>query len=101
MFYRCRIYKVIPEKVEIFNEFFRTYLLPTQLKHGARLVGRWQTIDGSHEIIAVWEYDSEAHYQQVERAVRDDPNSKAARQKRKEIEPLFVERTEKFMVATV
>ena len=45
MLYRMRIYSAVPENLAAFHEFFRDYLLPVQLRHGARLVGRWQTED--------------------------------------------------------
>lgn len=38
-----------------FNEFFRDHLLPVQIRHGARLVGRWQTED--NRVVAVREYN--------------------------------------------
>jgi hypothetical protein len=46
MIYRMRRYQAIPENLERFNDFFDTHLLPTQLRHGARLVGRWSSEDG-------------------------------------------------------
>jgi hypothetical protein len=36
-----RIYRAAPENLALFHEFFRAHLLPVQLRHGARLVGRW------------------------------------------------------------
>jgi NIPSNAP len=41
-----RIYRAVPENLATFHDFFRRYLLPVQLRHGARLVGRWETEDG-------------------------------------------------------
>ncbi len=41
--YRMRIYRAVPENLAAFHEFFRDDLLPVQLRHGARLIGRWQT----------------------------------------------------------
>jgi hypothetical protein len=40
MLYRMRIYQAVTENLPTFNYFFRTYLLPVQLRHGARLIGR-------------------------------------------------------------
>jgi 8-oxo-dGTP diphosphatase len=57
MIYRRRVYQSVPEKFPVFNEFFHTYLLPNQLKQGARLIGRWTTEDCS-EVTAIWEYAS-------------------------------------------
>jgi hypothetical protein len=41
-----RIDQAVRESLPVFHEFFRTHLLPIQLRHGARLVGRWKTEDG-------------------------------------------------------
>ena len=40
-----RIYRAVPEHLAAFHEFFRAYLLSAQLRHGARLIRRWQTED--------------------------------------------------------
>jgi len=63
----------VPEKLAAFHAFFNGYLLPVQVRHGARLVGRWETDD--LEVIAVWEYDDLAAYERVDAAVRADPDS--------------------------
>jgi hypothetical protein len=70
-----------------------------QLRHGARLVGRWETEDG--RVVAVWEYDDRAAYERIEVAVRGDPDSLRARQRRAELPPLITEQEEVFMSATV
>ncbi|HVB43698.1 MAG TPA: hypothetical protein VNF47_13475 [Streptosporangiaceae bacterium] len=46
MLYRMRIYQSVRENLAVFHEFFLTYLLPVRLRHGARLVGRWEVEDG-------------------------------------------------------
>ena len=46
MIYRMRVYDTVRENLQVFHEFFRDHLLPVQLHHGARLVGRWETSDG-------------------------------------------------------
>jgi NIPSNAP len=94
-----RIYHAVPENLPVFHEFFRTCLLPVQLRHGARLVGRWETEDA--RVIAVWEYDDRAAYERIEGAVRGDRDSAAARQRRSELPPLIVSQEEVFMTATV
>lgn len=52
MLYRIRRYAAVPERLVAFNDFFSGYLLPIQVRHGARLVGRWETEEA--EVIAVW-----------------------------------------------
>jgi hypothetical protein len=97
--YRMRIYQAVPENLPVFHEFFRAHLLPVQLRHGSRLVGRWETEDG--RVVAVWEYDDRAAYERIEAAVRADPDSGLARQRRSELPPLIVSQEETFMTATV
>jgi hypothetical protein len=40
--YRMRTYRAVRENLPVFHDFFRTFLLPVQLRHGARLAGRWE-----------------------------------------------------------
>lgn len=93
-----RIYQTVRENLPLFHEFFRTYLLPVQLRHGARLIGRWEAEDG--RVIAVWEYDDRSAYERVEAAVSADPDSARARQHRAELPPLITTQQETFMVST-
>lgn len=74
MFYRRKFYIVRNDFVEIFNAHFNNTNLPNQLKHGARLIGRWMRAnnDDTTEIFAIWEYDSHDDYEQIESKVRSD-----------------------------
>ncbi|MEN2767550.1 NIPSNAP family protein [Ornithinibacillus xuwenensis] len=73
MIYRRKKYKVNPLILESFNHHFNHTLLPTQLKYGARLVGRWmKREDEEVEIFAIWEYDSYEEYEKIETKVRND-----------------------------
>jgi hypothetical protein len=76
MIYRMRIYHAVPENLETFHQFFRERLLPVQQRHGARLVGRWETDDG--RVVAVWEYDDEDAFAEVDAAVQADPEAAEA-----------------------
>lgn len=100
MFYRRKSYRVRPEQVAPFTAFFTEYLLPNQLKHGARLVGRWVTEAGD-EIVALWEYDSREAYERIEAAVRADPMAARAQARRKELGDLFLESRQDFLSSTV
>jgi len=51
MLYRMRIYQAVTENLPAFHGFFRTWLLPVQLRHGARLVGRWEAEDGRTQTV--------------------------------------------------
>ncbi len=74
LFYRRKYYIVKNEFVEVFNAHFNENNLPNQLKHGARLVGRWMipNDETTTEIFAIWEYDSHEDYVEIENNVRSD-----------------------------
>jgi hypothetical protein len=96
--YRMRVYLAVPASLPAFHEFFREYLLPVQLRHGARLVGRWESEDG--RVIAVWEYDDRGTYERIEAAVRADPDSRRAQEYRRTALPeLFTSMEETFMTS--
>ena len=99
LIYRMRIYRTVRENLPLFHEFFRQYLMPVQLRHGARLVGRWETDDG--RVVAVWEYDDRSAYERIEATVRSDPDSRKAQQRRTQLPPLITTQEETFMVSTV
>ncbi|MBO9128103.1 NIPSNAP family protein [Bacillus sp. 165] len=92
MIYRRRTYSVVTEKVHLFHEFFHTYLLPNQLKNGAKLVGRW-----TNEVTALWQYDSMEAYKRIEEAVRRDALHQLAQQNRHRIEGCIVSKQEDFL----
>ena len=99
MIYRLRTYQVVPENLGRFNEFFEQHLLPTQLRHGARLVGRWATEDG--RVVAIWEYESRIEYERIQRAVTLDPETARAQAIRASLPPLFTSMSETFMTSTL
>jgi NIPSNAP len=74
MIYRRKVYKLASGMVNEFNQHFNETLMPAQLKHGARLIGRWKTSsdEGTVEILAIWEYDSHEEYEIIETKVRND-----------------------------
>jgi hypothetical protein len=98
VFYRMRIYQSVSENLPVFHEFFLTHLLPVQLRHGARLVGRWETQDG--RVVAIWEYDSLAAYEQIQAAVSADPESRRAQEHRAQLPVLTTATEEIFMSST-
>ena len=99
VFYVVRRYVAVPERLAAFHDFFNGYLLPIQVRHGARLVGRWETDD--QEVIAVWEYDDRAAYERIDAAVRADPASIEAQERRDTLGPLFTEKHGTFARSTV
>jgi hypothetical protein len=74
LFYRRKFYIVKNDFVEPFNKLFTEINMPNQLKHGARLIGRWMLPhDGATtEIFAIWEYDSYEDYVSIENKIRSD-----------------------------
>ncbi|WP_369903325.1 NIPSNAP family protein [Bacillus manliponensis] len=74
MIYRRKTYKVDHSIVNEFNRHFNENLLPTQVKYGARLVGRWMRKESDEvtEIFAMWEYDSHEQCEEIEAKVRSD-----------------------------
>lgn len=74
LFYRRKWYKINAIRINDFNQLFNEVLLPTQLKYGARLVGRWMTQarEGAMEVFAIWEYDSHEEYLRIENQVKSD-----------------------------
>ena len=98
MIYRMRTYVADPANLGAFHQFFREHLLPIQQRHGARLIGRWETTD--NRVIAIWEYDDHASFERIDKAVRSDPASSIARTARAALGRLFFERDEVFMTST-
>ncbi len=85
--------------LETFNHFFHTYLYPNQLKHGAKLIGRWVN-ESQTEITAMWEYESVEHYHSIEKDIQQSELHRAAQEKRKENGHLFLECHEEFLSST-
>jgi NIPSNAP len=50
-------------------------------------VGRWETEDG--RVVAIWEYNDAAAYEQIQAAVRADPDSEVAREHRANLPSLI------------
>lgn len=74
LFYRRKFYIVKNKFVEPFNMLFTEINMPNQLKHGARLIGRWMLPhnETTTEIFAIWEYDTYEDYVAIENDVRND-----------------------------
>jgi len=101
MLFRERRYRVAPGRLAAFNTFFLHYLLPVQVRHGATLVGCWQTDDGA-AVVTLWAYRDQVAYHAVEAAVRADPDAAAAqRHRRAHLDPLVLGTEERFLTSTV
>ncbi|UOQ92610.1 NIPSNAP family protein [Halobacillus shinanisalinarum] len=92
MFYRRATYKIAPNQYEPWTRFFHEYVLPNQLAHGARLAGRYTTLDHT-EVVTIWEYDNYKDYLLVDRKVKESAIYKKALQ----VEPLYHHLKEDFL----
>lgn len=99
MIYRRKTYKINPEKLNEFNNFFHTYLYPNQINHGAKLIGRWVN-EEQNEILAIWEYKSVEQYESIETQIRLSELHKKAQEKRKELGDLYIESNQDFLSST-
>ncbi|KEF35953.1 ADP-ribose pyrophosphatase [Schinkia azotoformans MEV2011] len=99
MFYRREMYRVWPEKLNGFNKYFHEFVLPNQVKNGARLVGRWVT-EGNDEVVVMWEYPSFEEYFKIEERVLKDDMYKQAEEQLRKIGPLFEDFSQAFLKST-
>jgi NIPSNAP len=99
MLYRMRIYQAVAANLPAFHDYFREHLLPIQQRHGARLIGRWETEDS--RVVAIWEYDDREAYEGIQAAVEADPDFAAAQQHRSTLPQLFTEKKDVLMTSTV
>jgi 8-oxo-dGTP diphosphatase len=98
--FRLRTYTVEPGKLAVFNDFFLKHVLPIQLRHGAKLVARLGSADETR-IYALWAYDDQAAFEEIDRRVRDDPDSATGLKALRRLNRLFSEATDEFLTSTV
>ena len=98
MIYRMRTYRAEPDRLASSHRVFFEQVLPVHRRHGARFVGRWQTDEG--EVVVIWEYDSRAECERIQKAVREDPQSLATREVRESQGLLGAESREVLMTTT-
>jgi 8-oxo-dGTP diphosphatase len=99
MIYKRKTYRVLPEKVREFNTFFDEYLLPNQLKNGAKLIGRWVT-ETKDEIIELWGYPSYEEYLKIEERVRKDEMHQRAQSQLQKLGNLYLDNRQDFLEST-
>ncbi len=99
LIYRRKTYAIQPEKLNEFNEFFHTYLYPNQLKHGAKLIGRWVN-ESENEITATWQYNSIEQYEEIERSIRQSSLHTKAQERRAELGELYLDSREEMLTST-
>ncbi|MFS1514309.1 NUDIX domain-containing protein [Chengkuizengella sp. SCS-71B] len=99
MIFRRKTYKIKPELLAIFNDFFHTYLYSNQMNHGAKLVGRWVN-ETEDEVVAIWEYRNMAHYESIEEKIRNSELHQKARKRRQELGDIYIESKQDFLTST-
>lgn len=99
MIYRRKTYAIKPERIADFNEFFHEYLYPNQLKHGAKLIGRWVN-ESQDEITAIWQYDSFDHYEEIESEIRESILHTKAKVRRQDLGDLYLDSKQEFLTST-
>jgi len=99
MIYKRYTYQIRPEQYEPCTRFFHEYILPAQLGHGARLIGRYATTTRD-EITSIWEYDSYEDYERITENVYASELYHMASQRKEELSPLFEDLKEDFIEST-
>ncbi|WP_017754468.1 NUDIX hydrolase [Calidifontibacillus oryziterrae] len=99
MFYRQEVQRILPERLDEVNRFFDKYLFPTQLKNGAKLVGRWVSA-ANDEIMTLWEYPSYEDYLKIEERVKKDEIYLNSKKQHSEVEKHILDSKHDFLSAT-
>lgn len=99
MFYRRETYRVLQEKMNWFNEYFHEFVLPNQVKNGAKLIGRWVT-EENDEIVVMWEYPSFEEYLKIEERVLKDEMYKRAMEQLQQLGTLYEDFHQDFLKST-
>ena len=77
MIYEHRTYSILPGKMGEFTEAFGT-IVPLFAKHGAKMIGAWQTSIGtSNEFVYILGFENMAAQEKFWAAFRQDPGMKA------------------------
>ncbi|GKU80800.1 NUDIX domain-containing protein [Niallia sp. NCCP-28] len=99
MFYMREVYRILPNQLNKFNDFFHKYLLPNQLKNGAKLMGRWTT-ELQDEIIAIWEYPNYEEYLKIEDRVVKDEMHKRLKTQQHQDGKMFIDMRKDILTST-
>ncbi|KSU62673.1 hypothetical protein AS034_11220 [[Bacillus] enclensis] len=99
MVYRVRTYCIKPDVLETFNSFFHEFLLPNQLRFGAKLIGRWINEDKT-QITAIWEYKDKLQYINIEKKIKKTKLHKQAQNRKSELGSLYLSTSQEFWYMT-
>ncbi|WP_404330331.1 NUDIX domain-containing protein [Mesobacillus maritimus] len=97
MYYKRESFKVLPERVEEFQQLFEQYLLPVQVKNGAKLVGKWLT--ESNEVMVIWEYPNQEEYQKIQQRVNKDEMMKKMQEQVHRLGKPYLQSSEEVLTA--
>lgn len=73
MFVVRKTYHICPDHYDQFIDFFYTFLVPDQLKHGAECIGIWEN-DGRNQFMSMWSYPTKEVYETIEELVQQNIN---------------------------
>lgn len=77
MVYEHRTYNILPGKMPEFVEGFGNTMVPLFEKHGAKLIGAWQTAIGqNNEFVYILGFEDLAEQERLWRVIRQDEQFK-------------------------
>jgi len=95
MVYLHATLQLAPYKSREFGKFLATTLVPLFEKHGAKLIGSWETFLGNQsEITDIWGFDSLAHFEASTQSMLRDPQFASALEA---MAPMVVSETTKLL----
>ncbi len=99
MFCRREIHRISPERIMDINKLFDEYVLPNQLKNGAKLIGRWITED-KNEIVTMWHYPNYGDYLKIEKRVKKDQLHQQAKKQLLTLGNPYLDYRQEFLTST-
>lgn len=89
MIYEWRVYEVAPGRMNALNDRFAKHTLKLFEKHGIKVVGFWETVIGTTNILYyMLAFNDLAHREKAFNAFTSDPDWIKARQETEKEEPL-------------
>lgn len=99
MFYRRERYLIQSKDVGTFNQFFDEYLLPVQVKNGAKLVGRWIN-ESEDEFLTIWEYPNYEEFVKIEERIKRDKMYLQMQEQQRKLGRLYTQKVEDILTST-
>jgi len=90
MIYEWRVYEAVPGKMNALHDRFQKITLKLFEKHGIKVVGFWEVIVGTSNILYyMLEYENMAHKEKAWNAFMSDPEWQKAREETEKEGPLI------------